>query len=232
MTTTKPFYEMPILTIDTETTGTDASNDRTVTASLVFDFPGEEPVVKSWLIDPGVEIPQGASDVHGVTTEHAQLFGLSPETAFAEITVEIAKWVEQGFPIVAFNAAFDLTLINAEVDRLNIDFDKNYGFVIDPYVLDKWQDKWRKGKRTLEVMAPHYSVKLSNAHTSDADATATGEVARAIGRKFKLDMPLAELHQKQVEQRAAQCRDLETYLRKSTPSASIDGGWPIQTKAQ
>lgn len=230
MTTTKPFYEMPLLTIDTETTGIDAFNDRTVTASLVFDVPGETPVVKSWLIDPGVEIPKGAADVHGITTEHAQLFGINPETAFAEIAVEIAKWVEQGLPVVAFNAAFDLTLINAEVDRFNIDFNKEYGFVIDPYVLDKWQDKWRKGKRTLEVMAPHYGVDLSNAHSSDADATATGEVARAIGRKFKLDMPIAELHQKQAEQRRIQSRDLEAYLRKTNPSVSIDGGWPIQTK--
>lgn len=229
MTTNKPFYDMPLLTIDTETTGIDAFNDRTVTASLVFDVPGEEPVIKSWLIDPGIEIPTAASDVHGVTTEQAQLFGLSPETAFAEITVEIAKWVAQGFPVVVFNAPYDLTLINAEVDRLNVDFDKEYGFVIDPYVLDKWLDKWRKGKRTLEVMAPHYGVDLSNAHTSDADAAATGAVARAIGRKFKLDMSLAELQQKQAEQKRIQSSDLEKYLRKTNPSVSINGGWPVQT---
>lgn len=231
MTTNKPFYEMPLLSIDTETTGINAFNDRVVTASLVFDVPGEKPVIKSWLIDPGIEIPSGASEVHGITTEQAQLFGLSPDVAFAEITVEIAKWVAQGFPLVVFNAPYDLTLINAEVDRLNMDFNKEYGFVIDPYVLDKWLDKWRKGKRTLEVMAPAYGVVLSDAHTSDADATATVEVARAIGRKFKLDMSLEELQKKQAEQKSIQSADLEKYFRKTDPSVVISGEWPVQTKA-
>lgn len=230
MTNHKPFYEMPLLSIDTETTGINAFNDRVVTASLVFDVPGETPVIKSWLIDPGIDIPSGASDVHGITTEQAQLFGVSPETAFAEITVEIAQWVAQGFPLVVFNAPYDLTLINEEVDRLNMEFNKEYGYVIDPYVLDKWLDKWRKGKRTLEVMAPHYGVVLSDAHTSDADATATVEIARAIGKKFKLDMPLAELQQKQAEQKRTQSADLEKHFRKTDPTVRISGEWPVQSK--
>ncbi len=70
----------PLLGFDTETTGVDPSGDRLVTAALVWraepQADGVRPQsVTTWLADPGVEIPEAAAAVHGVTTERARAEG-------------------------------------------------------------------------------------------------------------------------------------------------------------
>jgi DNA polymerase-3 subunit epsilon len=39
-------------------------------------------------------------------------------------------------------------------------------------------ERYRKGKRTLEVVAAHYAVTLTGAHDAAADAIAAGRVAQ------------------------------------------------------
>ncbi len=62
----------PFLAFDTETTGVDVENDRVVTACLIKIVPGQLAETRNWLIDPGVEIPEAATAVHGVDTEKAR----------------------------------------------------------------------------------------------------------------------------------------------------------------
>ena len=58
---------------DTETTGLDTRYARIVTCFLGIIGPdGEVQESHSWLADPGVEIPEQAAAVHGVTTEMAR----------------------------------------------------------------------------------------------------------------------------------------------------------------
>ena len=60
----------PLLGFDTETTGVNPSQDRLVTAALIRrterTIGGDrQQSVTTWLADPGVEIPEAASAVHG-----------------------------------------------------------------------------------------------------------------------------------------------------------------------
>ncbi|MCP6451477.1 hypothetical protein NL490_27705, partial [Klebsiella pneumoniae] len=81
--------------------------DRIVTAALVRrDAAGTR--TRTWLIDPGVEIPEGASAIHGISTERARADGVPPPQALEEIAALIAEAQRAGVPVVAFNAAFDL----------------------------------------------------------------------------------------------------------------------------
>ena len=77
----------PLLGFDTETTGTDVTRDRIVTAALVLSHgPGREAeTVATWLIDPGVEIPEAAAAVHGISTAHAREHGMQPAEALEEV---------------------------------------------------------------------------------------------------------------------------------------------------
>ena len=67
----------PWMGFDTETTGVRALKDRLVTAALVLRIDGASyrsgvsapDQVATWLTDPGVEIPEQATAVHGITTE-------------------------------------------------------------------------------------------------------------------------------------------------------------------
>lgn len=228
ITAHKLIHELPMLGIDTETTGRDSRTARLVTASLIFSVPGEETVVKSWLVNPGVEIPKEASDVHGITTEHAKLFGRIPFDVLTEIAAEIEKWVATGNPLVAYNAPYDFTLLREEFRRHGVAFNGDFGKVLDPYVMDKWLDKWRKGKRDLTTASRHYNVELLDAHSADADALAAVGVARAICRKFKISASLSDFHDAQMKQKEIQSASLQEYLRRTTdPTAVVEGDWPV-----
>ena len=66
------YYKLPLLGFDTETTGVDVYTDRIVSCNLTYDFPNHPEYNRSdnFLINPGVDIPVEASDVHGLTKEY------------------------------------------------------------------------------------------------------------------------------------------------------------------
>ena len=93
---------------DLETTGPDPTEARIVTAAVNVTGGEQLDEPHSWLVDPGVEIPQGAIDVHGITNEMARAEGMPAARAVAEILDVLAVQVEARIPIVAFNARFDI----------------------------------------------------------------------------------------------------------------------------
>ena len=168
---------------DLETTGIEVDTCRIVTAHVgVLGASGEVIERREWIVDPGVEIPTAASLIHGVTTERARLEGRSAPTAVAEIVAALADVAGRGLPIVAYNAAYDLTLLEREAIRYGLTPLPGPGPVIDPLVIDKAVDRYRRGKRTLTAAAEHYGVALPNAHYAVADAVAAGRVSQAIAR--------------------------------------------------
>lgn len=232
---TTPYYDLPLLSLDTETTGVDAFNDRMVTCNMTYDYAnGITPhYIANWLVDPGVEIPTGASDVHGITTDIARRDGGDPYEALLNIASHLKNWDELGFPVVIYNASFDTTLLNAEFDRHGIPRPTSWSRVIDPLVLDKGVDPFRRGSRKLIDTARHYGINLSeeNAHSADFDAMASLGIAREIGRKYDIDSPIEEVHAQQVIWKAKQAESFQRYLRnkENDQTIVIDGSWPYQT---
>src|SRR5690625_2227867 len=148
-----PWPDGPLIGFDTETTGVDVSEDRIVTAAIVEPIDGETQV-HEWLINPGVEIPERATEVHGVTTDHARAHGLDPRHGLEEIAEKIAEHLREERPIVAFNVVFDLSILDAELRRYELRTvpERIPGEIIpvlDPLVIDRRVDRYRRGKRTL-----------------------------------------------------------------------------------
>ena len=191
----------PLLGFDTETTGVNPFHDRIVSAALVGRGPGGTQQ-RTWLIDPGVDIPEGAAAIHGITTEHAREFGAPPAQALAEISAELVAAFRFGVPVVAFNASFDLTIIARELERHSLPtIGERLGAplapVLDPLVMDRGVDKYRKGKRKLVDLCSHYGVEESgNLHTADVDVAATLDVLAAQAERHPelRVQSLAELH--------------------------------------
>ena len=67
---------------DTETTGIDTRFSRIVTAYIgLLNSAGEVTEAAEWLINPGVEIPEAATAIHGISTAHARDHGQEPSGA-------------------------------------------------------------------------------------------------------------------------------------------------------
>ncbi len=228
------WYEGPLLSLDTETTGVSVFEDLVVTFNITYDAPGQDPIICNWMINPGIEIAEGASAVHGITNEVAQRDGGDPFTVLSNIAEHLKNWGKLGNPVVVYNAAFDCSLLVVEFDRYGIPQPCDFDRVLDPYVLDKALDPYRKGSRKLIDTARHYGVELSeeNAHSADFDSMASVMVSRALGRKYGIDAPIEEVHAMQVKAKAKQSRSLEAYFRKKENDNTIviNTQWPVQTK--
>lgn len=217
---------------DLETTGVDVEADRIVTAHVgVLDPRGREIAARDWLADPGIPIPAGASAVHGISTEHARIAGRPAHEVVSEVTVALRALFRQGVPVVAYNASYDFSLLASECRRHGIEPIEQPSPVIDPLVIDKAYDRYRRGKRTLEIVAAHYAVPLEGAHDASADAVAAGRVAQALAREFTLPDTADELHTRQIAWARAQAASLTDYFVKIgriDPEERLDGTWPVR----
>jgi DNA polymerase-3 subunit epsilon len=227
-----PHWLTRVGVFDLETTGVDVRNDRIVTAHVgVLDRHGREIAARDWLADPGIPIPDGAAAVHGISTEYAREHGRPAAEVVAEISDALSMLFAQGLPIVAYNAAYDFSLLANEAVRHGLPALHAPQPVIDPLVIDKNYDRYRRGKRTLTVVAEHYAVPLDDAHEASADAVAAGRVALAQAKQFLLPGTVHELHTQQIGWARDQAASLTEYFVKIgrlDPEETLDGSWPIR----
>ncbi|MFD9035877.1 3'-5' exonuclease [Streptomyces sp. NPDC059567] len=234
---TTHWYDGPLAAFDTETTGVDVEEDRIVSAALVVqDTAGGRPRVTRWLVNPGVPVPAAATAVHGLTDEHLQRHGRWPAPVMEELGRALAEQCAAGRPLVVMNAPFDLTILDRELRRhrassLGRYLENASLCVLDPRVLDKHLDRYRKGRRTLTDLCAQYGVELDGAHDAAADATAALDVVRAVARRFtsRLErLSPAELHTLQAVWHAAQARGLQAWFTRNGTPETVDPAWPLR----
>jgi DNA polymerase-3 subunit epsilon len=263
MATTTPWWDGPHAGFDLETTGINTANDRIVTANITqlippgYDTtPAREQLeqaqlvpttqwaveTQDWLVDPGVEIPAGATAKHGITTEYARRNGQQPKQAIEGILDRLYRLLSNGNPIVGMNLAYDFTLLHFEclrhgIPTLSESLGREPSPLIDIYVLDKEYVPRRSGKRTLTDLARIYQVRQDTAHTSAGDVLTSLRVARkmVLQHHHLASIDPVELHNLQRVWRAGQCSSLQRYfssIRKRNPDGTpiqIDTCWPVCT---
>lgn len=221
--------EPKILVFDTETTGVETDTDRIVQLFIaVCDGQGNFLETWEWVINPGVEVPEEASNVHGFTTEILEEQGRDPEESLREAWNVFIE--HNDLTWIAYNLSFDLSILDAEISRhLRV-----FGFgddvardlkLFDPYLVDRVKDKYRKGSRKLENLAEHYGVPFDPeaAHKADYDVLVTAKVAVAVARKYGVPS-----NQEQSEMYRKWATGLEEYFRKTDPDATVNKGWPLK----
>lgn len=243
------------LGFDTETDEPVPTEARIITGALVhMPGGGERPRPLEVLLKPERDIPQEAIDVHGITTERAQIEGIARETGVATIAEGIAEVAGPEVPVVGHNAVYDLTLLDREMRRLGLgwleierDVFAQIGQVrmilgtglaatfpmLDTLVLDKAFDRYRKGSRRLTDVARHYGVPMGEgtAHGATADAIASLRIAIAIANRGGFEgRSLADLHCAQVKWKAEQAESLKDYFRRTGAADpdSVSTDWPLQ----
>jgi DNA polymerase III epsilon subunit-like protein len=173
-----------MMSFDTETTDREPTVARLVTASICWVGGGDQVVEKSWLANSDVPIPEETTRIHGITTAMAQC-GQDALEVVAELVDQIAHSWSLGMPLVIFNAPYDLTLLKCECERHGVPWFKALGPVVDPLVIDRHYDRYRKGKRNLLALCEHYKAQNEHAHAAKDDALAAARVAWRQGRGIK-----------------------------------------------
>lgn len=234
-----------LLAFDTETTGVDIETDRIVTAAsidLIPQLAGPWDVIPTtWLAAVDVDIPEVATEIHGITTDHARTHGKPPAQVVHDITTNLASALGADVPVIGMNVCFDLSILDRECRRHNIPtLSQRLGHepapIIDVRVIDKHLDRYRRGGRRLDDLCGHYAVTIDEAHDASQDALAAARVAWKIAARYSdiRGMTPSELHEKQKKWAAEQAKSFANYLCRigeTERADQIDGSWPLRPAA-
>lgn len=160
----------PICFIDLETTGINISTDRIVEIAIVKIGLDGTKQVKRRLVNPEMPIPKASSEVHGITDEMVK-----DAPSFKQIANEVKQFME-GSDIGGYNSnRFDVPMLNEEFLRAGISVDIESRKLLDVQKVFHMMEQ-----RTLSAAYQFYCHKtLEDAHTAEADATATWEILEA-----------------------------------------------------
>ncbi len=103
------------IVLDTETTGLDPAGGHRIVEIGCIELVDQMPTRRDYheYIDPEMEMPEGALEVHGLTTEF-----LSGKPRFAEIVESFLSFIGSD-TLVVHNAPFDIGFLNTELGRLS-----------------------------------------------------------------------------------------------------------------
>lgn len=160
----------PLAFIDLETTGTNPGLDRIVEIAIVKQLTDGTRSIKRKLLNPGIPIPVGSSDVHGITDDMVK-----DAPTFRQVAQELKQMLD-GCDFAGYNSnRFDIPLLMEEFLRAGVDFDmKNRKLLDVQNIFHKMEP------RTLSAAYRFYCNKtLDGAHGAEVDATATYEILEA-----------------------------------------------------
>lgn len=190
------WIELPVALIDVETTGREGATDRIVEVGIVIGRRGEILERRSWLINPGIPIPEESRAVHGITDEMVQ-----GQPFFADVAAEIATALRGVIP-AAYNALFDRSFILAELERADYSRDQMPAALapsvewIDPLVWARELSELDKGKSLGEV-CERLGIILQTAHRATDDAEAALRVLYTFSKDVRVPKSYAGLAQEQ-----------------------------------
>jgi DNA polymerase-3 subunit epsilon len=169
----------PLAVFDLETTGTNPAEDRIVELALVKLQPDGSRSTRSWLVNPGRPIPQGAFAVHGIGDAD-----VADKPSFEALAPELYAAFE-GCDLSGFSAErFDVPLLAAEFRRVDRVFP-----AAGTHLLDSRTIFVRREPRNLAAAVSFYCGRShEGAHRAEADAVAAADVLLAQLERYE-DLP-------------------------------------------
>lgn len=165
----------PIAFFDLETTGLNIATDRIVEISIIKIMPNGDKEVKTKLLNPTIPIAKEAAAIHGIKDEDVK-----GKATFKDVANELNEFIKD-CDLAGYNSnRFDIPLLAEEFLRASIDFN-----VANRKLVDVQNVFHKMEKRTLVAAYKFYCDKdLTDAHSAEADTTATYEVLEAQIEKY------------------------------------------------
>jgi DNA polymerase-3 subunit epsilon len=165
----------PIIVFDTETTGT-TTDAKIVELSALKLMPDGSSAQKTWVINPEVNIPVEASNVHGYTNE-----SVKDKPTFKQVAIQIFNFFSDIGGLMTYNGNnFDIPVLYRHFASVELTWDLSSIPSLDV------MDVIRKIEpRTLEAMFKKYvGEELENAHSAGADTVATLRLFAALLHRY------------------------------------------------
>jgi DNA polymerase-3 subunit epsilon len=164
-----PLDELPILVVDTETTGLDVRSDRIVSVGAVCGhgtrlFRGR---MIDDLVDPGMPISPGSTKVHGITDQMVE-----GARDFPAVYADLDR-MAQGRVVIGHNVPFDLTILREECARHDRPWEQPV--FIDTLRLASLLNP-ALDRLDLETLADIYNIDVHGRHTALGDALVAAEL--------------------------------------------------------
>jgi len=210
-----PWSEVPLVIIDTETTGPVPGVDRAVQVGFARFERGELVGEYESLVCPHRPISAEATGVHGLTDE---MVADAPSIQSVFLLADVQRMLRDAQP-GAYNANFDRWMVPPIGD------DAQWPWV-DALPLVRDVDRYAKGKgrHRLEVAAPRHGIQVTQSHSALADAVTAGRLFLALAPKlYKPTLSLGELLCQQRIAEAEQWADFQGWLAKQPPQAALPG---------
>ncbi|BAV04594.1 DNA polymerase-3 subunit epsilon [Filimonas lacunae] len=165
----------PLAFIDLETTGVNIGIDRIVEIAIVKIMPDGTKTVKRRLLNPQMPIPASSSDVHGITDDMVK-----DAPSFKDVANEVKQFLEN-CDLGGYNSnRFDIPMLVEEFLRIGLEFSIDGRKMVDVQRVFHMMEQ-----RTLSAAYKFYCNKtLEDAHSAEADASATWEVLDAQVERY------------------------------------------------
>lgn len=203
-----PWRDVPLVAIDTETTGVHPGYDRAVQLGIVRFERGVEVGSFVSLVNPGREIPEEATAIHGINDEMVED---APRMGELFVRPEVRALINHAQPL-AFNRAYDQALV--------------------PWFLDPWDWPWLcplaivrvvdryargSGRHKLTACCERHGIVLARAHSAEADARAAGELFFKLAPQVYKSLTLGQvIHQQAINEAEERFRFL-SWLSRQPP---------------
>ncbi len=165
----------PLAFVDLETTGVNVASDRIIEIAILKLHPNGDRDSKCMKINPGRPIPAETTAIHHITDEDVK-----DAPTFKTAAPMLYAFLE-GCDLAGYNSnKFDFPLLAEEFLRAEIEFDVSNRKLIDVQnIFHKME------QRTLVAAYKFYCGKpLENAHSAEADTTATYEILEAQVQRY------------------------------------------------
>jgi DNA polymerase III subunit epsilon len=166
----------PLAFFDLETTGINVGSDRIVEISILKVNTDNTKEVRTWRVNPEMPIPEFSSKIHGIYDKD-----VADCPTFKTLAPQLAVFLES-CDLAGYNSnKFDVPVLVEEFLRAEVDFDLKNRRLIDVQNIFHLMEP-----RNLGAAVKFYCNKpLENAHSAEADVTATYEVFLAQLQKYE-----------------------------------------------
>lgn len=227
--------------LDTETTGTSVSSGDRILEIGAVELKNKKPTGRFFheYIDPEMEVPEEAVEIHGITRDEAISLGQGQK--FKDIAQRLFNLLE-GTRLVIHNAPFDMGFLEMEFSKVGIPNFSDSVKVLDTLTLAR--NRFPNNRNTLDALCKRFNIDNSSRdhHGALLDAELLSSVyisLSATQQSLKINNRVPSQNTETIsftpaedpsvllELSESQSQDHEKYISEVSKEAGLDISWDI-----